>query len=38
LVHVGFVIGSVAAGEAERTCRLLEEMGAIEEELGGGGP
>jgi hydrogenase expression/formation protein HypC len=38
LVHVGFAISRVDAEEAQRTYRLLEEMGAIEEELGGGSP
>jgi hydrogenase expression/formation protein HypC len=33
MVHVGFAISRVAAEEAERTYRLLEEMGAFEEEL-----
>jgi len=35
MVHVGFAISKVAADEAERTYQLLEEMGALEEELGG---
>jgi hydrogenase expression/formation protein HypC len=35
MVHVGFAISRVAAEEAERTYRLLEEMGAFEEELAG---
>ena len=34
LVHVGFAISRVDAEEAERTYRLLEEMGALEDELG----
>jgi hydrogenase expression/formation protein HypC len=34
IVHVGFAISRVDAEEAERTYRLLEEMGALEEELG----
>jgi hydrogenase expression/formation protein HypC len=38
LVHVGFAISLVDAEEAERTYRLLEEMGVIEEELGKSGP
>jgi hydrogenase expression/formation protein HypC len=33
MVHVGFAISRVAAEEAERTYRLLEEMGALEGEL-----
>jgi hydrogenase expression/formation protein HypC len=33
MVHVGFAISRVDAAEAERTYRLLEEMGALEEEL-----
>ncbi len=33
MVHVGFAISKVAAEEAERTYKLLEEMGALEEEL-----
>jgi len=33
MVHVGFAISLVAAEEADRTYKLLEEMGAIEEEL-----
>jgi hydrogenase expression/formation protein HypC len=32
MVHVGFAISRVAAEEAERTYRLLEEMGVLEEE------
>ena len=34
LVHVGFAISRVDAEEAERTYRLLEELGALEDELG----
>jgi hydrogenase expression/formation protein HypC len=34
MVHVGFAISKVAAEEAERTYKLLAEMGALEEELG----
>ncbi len=33
MVHVGFAISCVDAVEAERTYRLLEEMGALEAEL-----
>ena len=33
MVHVGFAISRVDAVEAERTYRLLEEMGALEAEL-----
>ncbi len=33
MVHVGFAISRVDAEEAERTYRLLEEMGALVEEL-----
>jgi len=33
MVHVGFAISRVAAEEAERTYKLLEEMGALQEEL-----
>jgi hydrogenase expression/formation protein HypC len=33
MVHVGFAISRVDADEAERTYRLLEEMGALEDEL-----
>jgi len=33
MVHVGFAISKVDAEEAERTYRLLEEIGALEEEL-----
>jgi len=34
IVHVGFAISRVDAEEAERTYRLLEETGALEDELG----
>lgn len=43
LVHVGFALSRVAEDEAERTYRLLEEMGQLDEleagdgELGSGG-
>ena len=33
MVHVGFAISRVDAIEAERTYKLLEEMGALEAEL-----
>ena len=33
MVHVGFAISRVDAEEAERTYALLEEMGALEDEL-----
>lgn len=33
MVHVGFAISRVDAAEAERTYQLLEEMGALSEEL-----
>lgn len=36
MVHVGFAISRVAADEADRTYKLLEEMGALEEELAAG--
>jgi hydrogenase expression/formation protein HypC len=36
MVHVGFAISKVAADEADRTFKLLEEMGALEEELAAG--
>jgi hydrogenase expression/formation protein HypC len=36
MVHVGFAISRVASEEAERTYRLLEEMGAFEEEMATG--
>ena len=34
LVHVGLAISKVDAEEAKRTYELLEQRGAIEEELG----
>jgi hydrogenase expression/formation protein HypC len=34
LVHVGFAISRVDEAEAKRTYELLEELGALEEELG----
>jgi hydrogenase expression/formation protein HypC len=33
MVHVGFAISRVDSSEAERTYKLLEEMGALEAEL-----
>lgn len=33
MVHVGFAISRVDAEEAERTYALLEEMGALEDEM-----
>ncbi len=33
MVHVGFAISQVDSVEAERTYKLLEEMGALEAEL-----
>ena len=36
LVHVGFAISRVDEEEAKRTYELLEEMGGLAEELGGG--
>ena len=33
MVHVGFAITRVDAQEAERTYKLLEEMGALAEEF-----
>ena len=33
MVHVGFAISQVDAFEAERTYKLLEEMGTLEAEL-----
>jgi hydrogenase expression/formation protein HypC len=34
MVHVGFAISRVDADEAQRTYRILEQLGALEEELG----
>jgi hydrogenase expression/formation protein HypC len=34
MVHVGFAISRVDTEEAERTYKLLEEMGVLDEELG----
>ena len=33
MVHVGFAISRVDAEEAERTYVLLEQMGALQDEL-----
>jgi len=33
MVHVGFAISRVDASEAERTYKLVEEMGMLEAEL-----
>ena len=33
MVHVGFAISKVDAAEAERTYKLLEQMGMLESEL-----
>jgi len=33
MVHVGFAISRVDAVEAERTYKILQEMGALETEL-----
>jgi hydrogenase expression/formation protein HypC len=33
MVHVGFAISVVDAEEAERTYKILEEMGELEAEL-----
>ena len=35
LVHVGFAISRIDEEEARRTYRMLEEIGALQEELGG---
>jgi hydrogenase expression/formation protein HypC len=34
LVHVGFALSKVEEGEAKKTLALLEELGALQEELG----
>ncbi len=34
LVHVGFAISRIDAEEAQRTYEILEQLGAVEEELG----
>lgn len=36
LVHVGFAISRVDEAEARRTLEYLEQLGALEEEPGGG--
>jgi hydrogenase expression/formation protein HypC len=36
MVHVGFAISKVDEAEARQTLAALEEMGLVEEELGGG--
>ena len=33
MVHVGFAISRIDAAEAERTYKILEEMGALETDL-----
>jgi hydrogenase expression/formation protein HypC len=33
MVHVGFAISRIDSSEAERTYKLLEEMGALDAEL-----
>ena len=33
LVHVGFAISTIDEQEAQRTYRLLEQMGSLEDEL-----
>ena len=34
MVHVGFAISKVDAEEAQRTYEILQELGALEDELG----
>jgi hydrogenase expression/formation protein HypC len=34
MVHVGIAIGRVDAAEAQRTFQLLEQIGAVEQEVG----
>ena len=34
LVHVGFAISRIDAEEAQRTYEILEQLGAVDEELG----
>jgi hydrogenase expression/formation protein HypC len=36
LVHVGFAISKIDEAEAARTYKLLEQIGAVTEELGPG--
>ena len=38
MVHVGFAISKVDEAEAKRTYELLEQLGALEEELGDAKP
>jgi hydrogenase expression/formation protein HypC len=38
LVHVGFVLNLISEQEAQETLALLNEIAAIEEELGPGSP
>jgi hydrogenase expression/formation protein HypC len=35
MVHVGFAISRVDAAEAQRTFELLEQLGALDDELAG---
>ena len=37
IVHVGFALGKIDEETAKETLRAFEEMGVLEEELGGGG-
>ena len=34
MVHVGFALSRIDAEEAQRTYEILEQLGAVEEELG----
>lgn len=34
MVHVGFAISRIDSEEAQRTYEILEQLGAVEEELG----
>lgn len=34
MVHVGFAISRIDAEEAQRTYEILEQLGAVEDELG----
>jgi hydrogenase expression/formation protein HypC len=34
MVHVGFAISRIDAEEAQRTYEILEQLGAVDEELG----
>ena len=38
VVHVGFAISTLDEAEAERTLKLLDELGELNEALGGGEP